>query len=213
VDHRGLIPFVHTSRYTHKCILHSIRAVRMQVKASWMKRHHCVLHFAGMIKRLEVFQFWRRAPTSPISQCPTCVYHACHAVSRSSGPTPDLLTVCSEFGNSQFFIARPLLLAFTDVCAERKVGKNFIHLFHYLLDCTEPPSTGRGYDASHNTRTRFLPAPSLEPPAERERPRLVPGPIVSLRIDSRAISRVDQTAILPSLNVNLVCFVLVSPSH
>jgi len=91
----------------------------MQVKTSWMKRHYRVLHFAGMIKRLEVFQSWRHAPISDLSMPHLRVLCLSSVVSRSSGPAPDLLTVCSEFGNSQFFIARPFLPAFTDVCAER----------------------------------------------------------------------------------------------
>ena len=140
------------------------------------------------------------------------------------GPAPDLLTVCSEFGHLQFFIARPLLLAFTDVYAERRVGiRNRLaqdmglgrisfacFIVSWTIQNLRPPVVDTTRLATLGRA--FFPTPPLEPPAERERPRSVPGPIVS-RIDGRVISRLDQTAILLFLHVNIVCFGLVSPSH
>ena len=90
VDHRGLISLIRTSRYTHKCILHSIRVVRTQVKTSRMKGYHRVLHD----QTTRSVPVWRHAPIFDLSMCHLRVLCLSSAVSRSSRPAPDLLTVC-----------------------------------------------------------------------------------------------------------------------
>lgn len=78
---------------------------------------------------------------------------------------------------------------------------------------TELLSIDRGHDASCNTRTRILfSSRPLNLRSQHDRNKY-PGTVLSRLLDGPVFSRLHQAAVSPSLDANLVCFALVSPSH